>query len=755
MVNKMTGYFEEKNKEYVITDMRPRRPLENYLWNEEFLANINHFGFGESFLRLEGNERRQLFIETEATRLVYIKDHDTGEFYDMNRNYLDKKFSKYETHVGIGYHKIISEYKGIYAEYTITVPNKGHAELWQIKIKNNSKDNKNLSIVSYSRPDANVTQHWAYGHADYDNDLDGLYFCHEAFNVNHDYSGIYVKSNIKPNSFDVSDVNFKGYREYGNPQGLINGELSNKSISFDNHYCAALQFDVSLVIGEEKVINIVAGVATSVEDAIEQSNAYLKNDAFCNAIVEVKKDADEMDAVYSVQTPDSYINTMVNVWLKRQISLGKTWGRVYSKGFRDIMQDVAALVSFGKDIAAEKIVNCLEHQRYNGNPLRAFEPINYEVYHDGAVWIPATILAYIKETGDVAILDVKCKYFDNNTEETVFEHMYKGLRFLLDNRGKRNLVLWGGGDWNDSINNVGNLMKGESAWLSIATVKAIKEFCEILSIKGGYDTLAESIMSEREILRNAIIENAFEEDRFIYGINDWDEKVGSEDSKQGKIYLNPQTWAVLADILDEEGSQNLMKTVEEKLKCEYGYVQCSPAYSKGDEHIGRVSYFIPGGYENGSVYNHGVAFKIAADCKLGNNDLAFETLKMISYDNKHNSNSGVEPYVVSNMYLGPQETSRRGFAPCSWITGTAGWLYRNITESILGVMAEFEGLKINPCLPSSWNKVSVTRIFRGAIYNINIVRTGEYKIVVDGEVQATNIVPIFSKNTVHNIEVSF
>ena len=230
----MTGFFENTKNEYVITDMRPRRPLENYLWNEDFLANINHFGFGSSFLRLPGNERRQLFTETEATRLVYIKDRDTTEFYDTNRNYQNKDFDKYECCVGIRYQKIVSEYKNIATEYIITVPTCGNAELWQIGVKNIGETVRNLSVVSYSRPDANVTQHWAYGHADFEQELGGLYFCHDAFAVNHSYSGIYVKADISPDSYDTTDIYFKGYNEWGNPEGLYHEQLSNKGISFDN-----------------------------------------------------------------------------------------------------------------------------------------------------------------------------------------------------------------------------------------------------------------------------------------------------------------------------------------------------------------------------------------------------------------------------------------------------------------------------------------------------------------------------------------
>ena len=750
------GFFDNAKKEYVITNMRPRRPLSNYLWNELFLLNIDNFGFGESFLRISPEERRILFGGGEASRLVYIKDRDTKEFYDINRNYRDLAFDKYECHVGIGYQQIISEYKGIEASLTVTVPTVGHAELWKLTVKNNSSTDRNIDLIPYGRPDANVTTHLAYGHADYEEALGGLYFCHDAFAVDHDYSGIYMKASDLPDSYDLSDINFKGvYNSWANPLALKEDSLTNKGASFDDTYCAAMQFKLTLKPNEEKVLYVVFGIATSIEDAIAQSNEYLAENAFENAIAEVKRIADEMDALYLLDTPDEYVNTMVNIWLKRQISLGKTWGRVCSKGFRDIMQDAAGLAAFDGKMTREKILLCLAHQRPNGNPMRAFDPIARTPYYDGAAWIPATILAYLNETGDLSVLDEVCPYFECDENGTVFEHMYRGLRFLLDNRGARNMVLWGGGDWNDSINNTGYQQKGESAWLSIATVKAITEFCRICEIAGGKDDLIANIKEEQSLLKAAILEHAFEGDQFIYGITDWDELVGSKTNIEGQTYLNAQTWAVLADMLDEEGLNRVMQTVEDKLKCDFGYVQCEPPYSKKDEHIGRMAYFIPGGYENGSVYNHGVAFKIAADCKLGKADLAYETLKLISYDNPKNDNSGVEPYVVTNMYLGPQEPNRPGFSFYSWITGTAGWIYRDITEFMRGVGVEWTGLKIKPCLPSAWNEATVSRVYRGATYNISFKRTGSYKLIVDGNAIDGCIAPIFPEGSVHTVVCEF
>ncbi len=752
----MPGYFKDLEKEFVITNMKPRRPLLNYLWNETFLAELSHFGFGKSFLRVNAESRRHLILEGDAGRMVYIKDRETGEFYDANRNYKNYDFDKHECHVGIGYQNIVSEYKGLEVSFGVTIPQNHSAELWQVKVRNTSGTSKKISVVPSARVDVNLTWHLAYGIADYDENIGGLYFSHDAFDIEDLYEGIFFKADTPHSSYDVNAVNFKGlYNGWDEPQGLKAEQLSCRSMSFEQEYCAAMQFDLDLEPSEEKVINIALGVVRNREEAKEVANACLVKGYFEAAVKTVKDDADRMDSVCSVKTPDEYLNKTTNTWLKRQISLGKTWGRVYGKGFRDIMQDIAGMASFDIPMAKKKIMDCLDHMRINGNPIRQFEPIMEVPYYDGASWIPAAVLVYLNESADLSILDEKCKYIDSNHVDTVFDHMYRGLRFLLDNRGKHNLVLWGAGDWNDSIDNAGNKLIGESAWLSIATVKAVKEFCQILEIMGGKEDLLASISKENEVLKAAIIEHAFEGDRFIYGYNDWDEKIGSKENEQGKFYLNPQTWAVLADIVDYDTLQKLMDGVEEKLKCDFGYIQSAPPYSKKNPHIGRLSYFLPGGYENGGVYIHGVTFKIVADCILKNADRAYESVKLIRCNNPKNPDPGVEPYAVSNMYLGPSEPNRPGYAYFSWITGSAGWLYRGITEYILGVRSEFNGLRVDPCLPSEWNEVEVSRIYRGATYNITIKKTGEKSVVMDGKSLDGNLLPITPEGSVHTVELTY
>ena len=394
-----------------------------------------------------------------------------------------------------------------------------------------------------------------------------------------------------------------------------------------------------------------------------------------------------------------------------------------------------------------------------------FEPNFHYPYNDGGAWITGAILSYINESGDLTILDEQLTYLKGDSYEharlsdafldepyvagerkdSVLEHARAAIDYLLNCRGERNLVLWRGGDWNDSINNVGLQNKGESVWLSIATVKAVTELQEILSFVNGNEKLIEEYETRKNELKTAIKTHGFTGKQYLYGINDQGEKIGAEE----RIFLNPQTWAVLANMGDKAHLNAVMDEVEERLKCAFGYVQCAPSFEKGDPNIGRVSYFQKGLVENGAVYNHGVAFKIAADCMLGRGDYAYKSFKLISCDNPDNLNSGVEPYAVSNMYIGPENPYLAGYSPMSWVTGTAGWLYRCATEFICGVKPTIKGLKIQPCMPSGWSGLTLTRKFRGETYEIYFEESEKAELCCDGKV--VEILPLDGVGSKHKV----
>lgn len=747
-MNNKTGYFDDKHREYIITDMHPVRTLKNYLWNEKVVSFYDQFGFGIC----KANTEVQLRPISLEERLVYVKDKQTNEYYSANRNYKNLSFEKYECHVGLGYQKIISKYNGLKVEMTILVPVNDYAEIVHLKIINESNTSKDLSIFTYTKPHVNLTWHTAYSYADYNEKMGGLYFTHIGYNIEEKFNRVLVKPSEKPFAYDVYDDKFKGvYNSLSDPIGVINGKLSSSASTFDDYFSSSMQFEVALKPNEVKEINFVTVIARSDEEAITQADKYYTNESFYNELEKQKELNDQYTNRYFINTPDEHINQLINYWLKRQVTLGKTWGRVYGKGFRDVLQDTLSFTPLDPEFAKNRIKNTLRYQFENGNTIRMFDPIMDEPYQDGAAWIPATVLAYLKETNDPSILDELVGYYQSDVKDSIFDHMKRGISYLLSIRGEHNLVLWGGGDWNDSLNNCGRKWIGESVWLSIATVKAINEFEKISRKYKPDDTMIDEYVKARDILKKAILEHGYEKDHFIYGYNDDREKIGTYETDEAKIYLNPQTWSVLADVVEGDAAIDIMNTVEKYLKCDYGYVQVYPSYSYGRQNIGRASFFQPGTFENGSVYNHGVSFKIAADLKLRLNDRAYQTLKMISYDNPLNSNSGMEPYAFSNMFFGPECECRRGYAPSAWITGTAGWIYNDITELMLGIKPNYDSLIIDPCLPSHWDKVDVFKIYQNTKYEIKLIRSNKNEITFDGNVVDGNVIPVINDDIIHNV----
>ncbi len=743
--------FVDKNKEYVIENMYPKRPWMNYLWNEDYIAIINQFGFGKGRFASENNYQRDIVKESDS-RIIYIRD--ASGMYALNRNYDNLNFDKFETVVGMGYSKIISEYQGLHSELTILVPHKGRRECWRLELTNISAEDKSFDMYAFADLDSNISWHLACNVGDFNEELNGVYFSHKSFGSPTEYHFVHFASDHVVTAYETARRRFIGtYGSMSRPDGIVRqSQLESIGNAFDHDTTAVLQFKIEIKAGEKETVFFTVGAEKSIEDAIKNSKAVLSESRFNTELALLNQMTGRYDNKIHINTPDDEVNRFVNIWLKRQMDLGKTWGRVYNKGFRDIMQDIAGFIQLDAMAAREKIIDCVQYQKEDGNTLRSWVPVDRHPYRDGAVWLIPAVVTYIKETGDISILDERAGYFESDIIETVFEHCVRGIDFLHREVGAHGLCLWGGGDWNDSFDGAGLQMIGESVWLSIASVKSTNEFIELLD-RLGKASLAKKYREKRDVMAKNINKHGWDKDHYIYGINDWDEKVGSYDTSEGQIFLNPQTWAVLAGVAED--NEKLMELVENELSCDYGYVQQKPCYRTPDPHVGRISYFDKGFYENGSVYNHGVAFKLVADCVSGRGNQAYATLKKLFPSNPKNdyTKSGVEPYALCNMFFGPENEVRPGEAPMHWITGTSSWTFRGIVEYLIGVRAEFDGLKVQPCLPNEWDNVSITRIFRGAQYDIQIKRGEDKGITIDGNTCSSNILPPFADGGVHIVTI--
>ncbi len=752
------GYFIDEKKEYVITNMYPKRPLMNYIWNEEIMIDIDQFGFG-SFSKYDESRNQRELMTSGSNRHIYIRDNITGEYYAANRNYNDLPFDRRETHIGQGYSLIISEYRGIKVEYKIFAPIKGTAECWEIKIKNTGYKTQNISVY----PNANLclrsTPHFAYVRAAWDTEIGGLHSIDPVYNDT-DAHDIYMISDCQSDGWEVSPDKFVG--TYGSPERPLalelGGELSSLGLSGGFNGTFALKHNLNLKPDEEKNIKVIIGIAHSTEEINEVKTSLLSDKAYEDNLATLKERVDAYDDRVMVDTGDETIDRFVNVWLKRQMDFGKTWARGYAIGSRDMMQDVTGFVSLDPDVARQKLLYAMQFVRPNGNIIRCFVPIYKTLSHDCSSWMITAVCQYIKESGDFGILDIDCPYYESDEHGTVLDHLLRASSFLLDGVGEHGLTLWGECDWNDSINGAGVELKGESLWLSEASVKCSLELIELLEKIGKVD-IAESIRQKRAKMIENILKHGWEKDHFIYGFNDLGDKVGSYENLDGQCFLNPQTWATLAGVLPDDKLNVLMDYVEDNLSCDYGYVQVKPAYRIQNPNIGRITHFQKGIYENGSVYNHGCTFKIVADCLLHRGNEALKTIEMMLPTNPKNdsSMSGMEPYAISNMYYGPEHEFTPGYSPQHWITGSCAWLFRGVIEYMLGVQAEYDGLKINPSLPEGWRRATIHRTFRDSVYDITLVQNkynGSLSITVDGKEIGGNILPLFDDGKAHEVIVN-
>ncbi len=743
------GYFDNEKREYVIENMYPLRPLMNFLWSDKTVCKCDQFGYGESFAGFSGYRR---FME-QGERLVYIKDLDTGEIYSANRNFNKLPFDIFRCYVGIGYQKIISSYKGLETTFKIVVPPDDYAVQFGVKVENKSDKPKRLAVYFMTRVFTDLTGHDASGFGDKDEEFGGLTFPHYGFESPTKYWESYLATEKKFDSYAVTLRDVIGtYGTFSDPEHIKADKLPCRGSTFEQNYFGAVSYIIELPAESEEDFHFAIAIGKTKEEAGKLAISYASKSAIEASIVAQQKNNESTFDAYTANIPDKYIETLINVWLKRQVSLGKSWGRIYGKGFRDVMQDNTAFVSFDIEKAKERILTALAHQYKNGNPIRMFDPDYTALYNDGATWIPDAVTAYIKESGDYTILDEVVPYLDGG-EATVLEHVRKGMEYLTTDVGERGLTLFRRGDWNDSTNGAGNLGKGESVWTSLATVRALKQFAELLE-KLGKSSLQTDMLTLAEKMTENILKHGLYDGHYIHGYDDWGNIVGGGAPEvEASFCLNMQTWSVLAGVGDKNLQTQVMDEVEEKLKCNYGYRLNTPAYTKPQECVGRTSYFRPGVIENASVYIHGSMFKAVADCMLGRGDNAYETVCSVTYRN--NPNSGVEPYAVSNMLIGPDSPYRTGEAPMSWITGSAGWMYRALTEFILGIRADYEGLRILPNVPKSWDSFSVDRKFRGAKYHFDFIRTGKLCIYVNGKVIDGNRVPLMKAGEQLSVKVEF
>ncbi|MNZ63465.1 N,N'-diacetylchitobiose phosphorylase [compost metagenome] len=396
-------------------------------------------------------------------------------------------------------------------------------------------------------------------------------------------------------------------------------------------------------------------------------------------------------------------------------------------------------------------------------------------FNDDPLWLILGTSAYIKETGDTSILDEQVPFDSNpNNTATLFEHLNRSFYHVINNLGPHGLPLIGRADWNDCLNlncfskepgesfqTTANIegRVAESVFIAGLFVFVGPDFAELCRMR-GLDAEANEAVSHINNMRATTLEHGFDGDWFLRAYDHYGEKIGSKENEEGQIFIEPQGMCVMAGIGVEEGlADKAMVSVKDRLDTKYGIVLQQPPYSKYYLNLGEISTYPPGYKENAGIFCHNNPWIMIAETVLGHGDRAFEVYSKIApaYLEDISEVHRMEPYVYSQMIAG-KDAVRHGEAKNSWLTGTAAWNYVAITQAILGIQADFNGLKVDPCIPAAWDGFEITRVFRGDTYVIKIsnpghVSKGVKSLTLDGAQVDGNVIPPVGDGAAHEVVV--
>lgn len=755
MEYKEYGHWSEDGREYIITERKTPRHWYNYYFNDTYNAFASQVGYGEGFCQDDLGNREPLVTD----RCVYICDKDSGAWHTACALPMSEEYDLYECHHGLGYSTIICEKNGIRSEYTVFVPAKGNFEEWIVQITNKRNTTAKLSTVAFADTacDGKYTPQGYNSHSA--DKLTNSSICASAIGKLggakkrvHDYmlcSEDIIGYDTRRNAFIGT------YGSKTMPEALCETNGCTDSPTCTEKICFALEADCTLLAGQSKEICFRVGHASTKEEISALCAAF--------TVQRVKARLDEIKAMRAceidgviINTPDENLNLAFNSFYKYATNMGSRWARVRHNGYRDIVSDTECFGAFNPEYAWARFKRILSYQYSTGYCPRTFidGKICPNNFSDCAVWITFAAYSIVMELGDTALLSEEVK-FNDGTSASVFEHLRLAVEYLYNFQGMHGLIKIWGGDWNDGMNGAGLEGKGVSVWLSIAWYRANKMFIELAKLSGRTELVSHH-EEMGEDMRRKIETYGYDGKYYITAINDKGVKIGSQESKEGKMYLNPQLWAVFSGIAPKEKLEAIMQEVDTYLDTPLGTLVNRPGYTSYDPTIGSLTAQPLGTLINEAVYLHPMAWKLAVECILKRPKKLQETLyKILPWNNAYAPTCG-EPYILYNFYHGEKTGYRYGTPGQSWRTASTQWVTKSIINFIFGLKPTLKGLAVDPCLPPDWKDCSITKKFRGCIYDIHYHNAGSCfevdRIIVDGKELFEEVLPSAEKRA-YKVEV--
>jgi len=793
------GFFDDNNKEYVITTPKTPLPWINYLGCNDFFTLISNTCGGYTFYKDAKLLRMTRYRYNDTTpdtngKYFYIKDGDC--IWNPGWQPTKTELDSYECRHGIGYSKFTGVKNDIEASLITFVPVDNPVELTKVTLTNKGTSKKDIQLFSYVE--------WCLWNADddmknYQRNLsigevevvDSTIYHKTEYRERRNHYAVY-SVNTKIDGFETSRDEFRGaYNGPDKPAAVIEGKLHN-TIASGWYPIASHQINVSLEPDDSKTFVFALGYIENAEGdkwekpgvinkkkAHELLSRYQTTEDFDKAFNELCNYWNGLLSRFHIESSDEHVNRMVNIWNQYQCMVTFNMSRSASyyetgigrgMGFRDSCQDLLGFVHLIPDRARERIIDIASTQFQDGSAYHQYQPLtkkgNSDIgsgFNDDPLWLIAGTSAYIRETGDTTILKEMVPYDnDMSVATTLMEHLKRSFDYIVNHKGPHDLPLIGRADWNDCLNlncfseHPGESFQcfgpsegpvAESVFIAGMFVKYGREYADLCKLMG--DTAEEArVLGEVDKMIAAIEKDGWDGEWFVRAYDAYSHKVGSKECEEGQIYIEPQGMCVMAGVgIDNGNAKKALDSVKAKLDTKYGVMILQPAYTRYHLELGEITSYPPGYKENAGIFCHNNPWISIAETCIGRGDRAFEVYKKTcpSYIEDISEIHRTEPYVYSQMVAGA-DAKFHGEAKNSWLTGTAAWTFTNISQYILGIYPTLEGLSVNPCTPAAFGDFNITRVYRGVTYSIEIknpnkVQKGVASLTVDGVEVQGNVIP--------------
>ncbi|MGO9615519.1 MAG: GH36-type glycosyl hydrolase domain-containing protein [Bryobacteraceae bacterium] len=779
------GYFDDTNKEYVITRPDTPRSWSNYLGSTEYGAIVTNNAGGYSFYKsaAQGRFTRLRFNSVpldQPGRYIYLHDHDSGDYWSASWQPVGKPLDEYKSECrhGSSYTVISSEYAGIRAETTYFVPLGRDFECWHVRLANLSGKPRRLSAFTYVEYAGN----WSA----YD-DLINLQYAQHIVKMTVEGSIIDHGTNVNiphmPDNFEEKDqgrhtflalvgsevsgydtdrTTFLGtYGSYARPVVVERGQCTNSLAAGDNG-CGVLQSRIQIEPGETREFLVLMGVGTAREEGQRAAAEFSSLEKVGQELARLKSYWHSRITGLNVDTPDAEFNSMLNMWGPFNCLMTYAWSRAASLiyagerdglGYRDTVQDMLGVMHAIPAEAVQRLELMITGQVSTGGAMPVVKqfahrpgseraPREQDYRSDDGLWLFNSIPAYVKETGDLSFYSKVLPYADAG-QDTVLGHMKRAILFNLNRSGAHGLPCGLSADWNDCIR-LGD--RGESVFVALQLRYALSVYLEVCRLVRALEEEAWAQSNLGRLDQN-LRDHAWDGEWYLRAYRADGFQFGSGASREGQIFLNPQSWAVLSGHADSGRATRAMQAVRDRLATEYGLMICDPPYVETDYNVMRAALFNPGMKENGSIFTHTQGWAVIAETMLGHGDLAWQYFRatLPSAWNSRAEIREIEPYVYC-QFTHSKYSPRFGASRVPWLSGSAAWSFFTVTQYILGLRPEYGGLRIDPCIPAAWKGFTVTRVFRGKKVLVEIrnpagVQKGVRKLLLNGEPLDGNLIP--------------